>query len=125
MNAQLSPALAGLLPLSSRLRMARADALYVSAKRTHFVFADFFMYRSYLQKLMSFAATFANGFVLEKRTHLGQFYEGKNGVAVENERLFAALETRHLLPSVRSTFELFEPSRHSTVKFASILLPAR
>ena len=43
-----------------------------STKRTHFIFAEFSLYRFCLQNLMSFAESFANGFVLEKRTHLGR-----------------------------------------------------
>ena len=39
--------------------------LYVSAKRTHFNFVMFPMYHSYLEKLISFAVVFPNGFVLE------------------------------------------------------------
>ena len=38
-------------------------------KRTHFEFEDFFMYLRYSQTLVTFAEAFANGFVLEKRTH--------------------------------------------------------
>ena len=41
-----------------------------STKRTHFEFDDFFMYFRYSQALMTFEEAFANGFVLEKRTHL-------------------------------------------------------
>ena len=41
----------------------------VSAKRTHFIPVTFSVYHLYLQKLMPFATAFANGFVLEKRTH--------------------------------------------------------
>jgi len=39
-----------------------------SAKRTHFVFEEYFMYFRYSQTLMRFAEGFANGFVLEKRS---------------------------------------------------------
>jgi len=48
----------------------RGGPIYVSAKRTHFELEDFFIYSRYSQALMSFAEGFANGFVLEKRTHL-------------------------------------------------------
>ena len=48
-----------------------AGPIYDSAKRTHFIFAEFLLYRAYSQKLMNFAGAFANGFVLEKRTHFG------------------------------------------------------
>ena len=48
-----------------------ADPIYDSAKRTHFIFAEFLLYRSCSQKLMTFAGAFANGFVLEKRTQFG------------------------------------------------------
>ena len=41
-----------------------------SAKRTHFSFSLFTVYQSNVQALVSFARAFANGFVLEKRTHL-------------------------------------------------------
>jgi hypothetical protein len=34
------------------------------------------MYQFYIQKFMPFAAAFANGFVLEKRTHFGGVYGG-------------------------------------------------
>jgi hypothetical protein len=47
-----------------------------STKRTHFIFADFFPYQLYLQELLLFAGAFANGFVLEKRTHLGRIFYG-------------------------------------------------
>src|ERR1017187_1259230 len=40
-----------------------------STKRTHFVFAYFLVYHISLQEFTSFAGAFANGFVLEKRTH--------------------------------------------------------
>jgi len=40
------------------------------AKRTHFVFEEFLLYRLCSKELMPFAVAFANGFVLEKRTHL-------------------------------------------------------
>jgi hypothetical protein len=50
--------------------------LYVSAKRTHFVFAYFFLYQLILQELMSFAGAFANGFVLGKRTQFQGVIEG-------------------------------------------------
>ena len=40
-------------------------------KLTHFVFYQLSMERFYLQELVSFADAFANGFVLEKRSHLG------------------------------------------------------
>ena len=43
--------------------------IYVSAKRTQIIFVDLLLYPLYFQKLMPFAATFANGFVLEERTH--------------------------------------------------------
>src|ERR1035437_928325 len=43
--------------------------LYVSAKRTHFIFVEFLIHHFYLQILMLFAGAFANGFVLGKRTH--------------------------------------------------------
>jgi len=49
---------------------------YVSAKRTHFISATYSMYHFYLQRLVSFALTFANGFVLEKRTHFGGVFGG-------------------------------------------------
>jgi hypothetical protein len=39
-----------------------------STKRTQIIFADFLIYHFYFQKLMPFAAAFAIGFVLEKRT---------------------------------------------------------
>jgi hypothetical protein len=52
-------------------RTGEGGALYVFAKRTHFIFTQMAMYRFWIQKLMSFAETFANGFVLEKRTHFG------------------------------------------------------
>src|SRR5260221_9459918 len=58
------------LPPSPELwRTSRRDKtpLYVSAKRTHFIFRDLFMYRGYLQQLVIFAEAFANGFVREKR----------------------------------------------------------
>src|ERR1017187_9509387 len=65
----------------SRLQVAlmgREGPIYVSAKRTHLIFAIFSMYRVYLQKLTSFAAAFANGFVRGKRTHFGAYFlEGK------------------------------------------------
>src|ERR1017187_2887850 len=57
-------------------RTRLGEAIYVSAKRTHFIDAPYSMHHFYLQKLMSFAMDFANGFVLEKRTHL----EGVGGV---------------------------------------------
>ena len=48
-----------------------------STKRTHFKFEDFFMYSRYSQTLMTFAAAFANGFVLENepifKPHWGSF----------------------------------------------------
>src|ERR1017187_9617220 len=50
--------------------------LYVSAKRTHFDFAEFLLYHFYLQRLMPFAGAFANGFVLGKRTHFGEIKWG-------------------------------------------------
>jgi hypothetical protein len=40
----------------------------VSAKRTHFIFADFLMYQDYFQQLMKFAEAFANGLVLENES---------------------------------------------------------
>ena len=49
-----------------------------STKRTHFLFADFLMDRISIQKLMFFAEAFANGFVLEKRTHFGGSF-GRDG----------------------------------------------
>jgi len=47
----------------------RGRPVYVSAKRTHFVFDQFVMDHYYPEILMPFAAAFANGFVYEKRTH--------------------------------------------------------
>jgi hypothetical protein len=62
-------------PLRGESAFAKASArhtgpIYVSAKRTHFIFEHFLMYQIYLQELMQFAEGFANGFVLEKRTDL-------------------------------------------------------
>ena len=52
-------------------------------KRTHFVFYQLSMERFYLQELVSFADAFANGFVLEKRSHfLGDAGIGKGANAM-------------------------------------------
>src|ERR1035437_5308411 len=50
-----------------------------STKRTHFIYATFSMYHICVQKLMSFAAAFANGFVLVKRTHFRVSMRGWGG----------------------------------------------
>ena len=50
--------------------MRREHVSPISTKRTHFSFDAFFTYCQYQQVLMTFAGAFANGFVLEKRTHL-------------------------------------------------------
>jgi hypothetical protein len=47
----------------------RALKTCVSAKRTHFKLSLLSLDQFCLQKLTSFAAASANGFVLEKRTH--------------------------------------------------------
>ena len=52
--------------------------VYVSAKRTQFISACFLMYHTYQQLFMTFAVEFANGFVLEKRTHFGGLFEEKS-----------------------------------------------
>ena len=49
-----------------------------SAKRTHFIFVVFAMYQLCWQRLMLFAVGFANGFVLEKRTHFGGVFSVLN-----------------------------------------------
>jgi|ERR1017187_8552323 hypothetical protein len=65
----------------SRLQVAlmgREGPIYVSAKRTHFIFVFSSMYHIYLQIFMPFAAAFANGFVHGKRTHFAAYFlEGK------------------------------------------------
>jgi hypothetical protein len=50
-------------------RRSKRGPIHDFAKRTHFEFDDFFMYFRYSQVLRTFAEAFANGFVLEKRTH--------------------------------------------------------
>src|SRR6266404_1592233 len=61
----------GFAKASARLAAGRSSGpIYVSAKRTQFIFAVFSMYHFCLQKLMPFAAAFANGFVSEKRTQI-------------------------------------------------------
>jgi hypothetical protein len=62
--------------------------IYVSAKRTHFIFEEFLMYHMYLEKLMPFAAAFANGFVLGKRTHLEGVLVGSEGAEAPFSRSF-------------------------------------
>ena len=54
----------------------RAKEMCHSTKRTHFISAYFSVYQFYLKALTRFAAAFANGFVLEKRTHLEGISEG-------------------------------------------------
>jgi len=49
-----------------------------SAKRTHFILVFFAMYPMCGQRLMPFAVRFANGFVLEKRTHFGEVFSVLN-----------------------------------------------
>ena len=61
-----------------------------STKRTHFLFADFLMYRISIQKLIFFAEAFANGFVLEKRTHFEGFHCSKNSIPTGDEPKVAA-----------------------------------
>ena len=64
----------------------RSKEMCYSAKRTHFVFADFSLYHFVLQKLMPFAAAFANGFVLEKRTHFWVFTVGSVAAKITSRR---------------------------------------
>ena len=61
--------MAGCAPRDLRAKPFDAKETCHSTKRTHFVFAKLQMYQFYSQILMPFAAAFANGFVLEKRTH--------------------------------------------------------
>src|SRR6266446_575699 len=74
-NYELKPHSSGLPPSRGRfggqVGATRRSPPYVSAKRTHFISATYSMHHFYLQRLVSFALTFANGFVLEKRTHFG------------------------------------------------------
>jgi hypothetical protein len=59
-----APAVA--LSVMTRLMYPTAGgAIYVSAKRTQFIFAYLSMYHNYLQQLVMFALEFANGFVSE------------------------------------------------------------
>src|ERR1017187_667654 len=52
-------------PLNLSLKWRVAKEACHSTKRTHFAFASFLAHHFYLQKLVSFAERFANGFVLE------------------------------------------------------------
>jgi hypothetical protein len=78
---------------SARLAAVRSSGpIYVSAKRTHFIFEYFSLYYTYLQRLMPFAAAFANGFVLEKRTHFSGVYGGSVCPGDQNEPKFPFAE---------------------------------
>ena len=57
--------------MADETKARQGAPLYVSAKRTHFIFARFSTYLFHIQNLMSFAAAFANGFVWVKRNHFG------------------------------------------------------
>src|ERR1035437_5987748 len=68
------------LPRPSLKARPGAHQMCHFTKRTHFIFEEFFFYRIHGQQLMTFAESFANGFVLEKRTHLeGDFGVGLSG----------------------------------------------
>jgi len=76
----------GCAPEDLRAKPFEAHQTCHSAKRTHLFWAEFVVDRFYLQGLTRFAAAFANGFVLKKRTHLSlkQFGAGGLEVGIDN-----------------------------------------
>ena len=94
------------LPRPSSKARQGAHQMCHFTKRTHFIFEEFFFYRIHGQQLMTFAESFANGFVLEKRTHFGDVLVGASLRLRETNPLWSdvriLMASGRLAPQIRT-----------------------